>query len=483
MSNIPSIKGKFPDMAVVPADDKKLSPASKDLYAPISNLKWSSVRSTFGIALHMHQPTIPAENDDVRQARLISNLQYMMEHQHIGDNHNAPVFLNCYSRISDIIRDQVSRGQNPRVMLDYSGNLLWGFDQMGEKGVLDNLALVTTDKKYFQHVEWLGTTWSHAVATSTPVPDIKLHVLAWRKHFESIFGKEALKRVKGFSPPEMHLPIHPDVCYEYIKSLKECGYEWLAVQEHTIENLDGSGIRRQHFPHRLVARNSLGETQEIAILIKTQGSDTKLVAQMQPFYEAQTLSRQEYDGQTIPPFVFQIGDGENGGVMMNEFPPAYRQAFDQIGSEGTVAMNGSEYLEFVALAGVDEAKFIPVQPIAQNRIWKVVNGQFGVGACDRAIEEIKKTDQGFNLDRGSWTNDRNWVKGYEHVMDPINQLSVEFHKKFDGKNTALQNAHYKDALLYLLLSQTSCFRYWGEGLWTEYAKEICRRGREILKSA
>ena len=33
---------------------------------------------------------------------------------------------------------------------------------------------------------------------------------------------------------------------------------------------------------------------------------------------------------------------------------------------------------------------------------------------------------------------------------------------------------------YLLLSQTSCFRYWGEGIWTEYAKEICRRGMEAL---
>lgn len=481
MSNIPSIKGKFPDIRVVPDDNKKLLPAAKPQYAPISNIKWPSIRSTFGIALHMHQPTIPAETDDLAAAGLISNLQYMMEHQNIGDNHNAPVFLNCYSRMSDIVGELVAKGQNPRVMLDYSGNLLWGLDQMGEGRVLENLALVTKDKKYFRYVEWLGTTWSHAVATSTPVPDTKLHILAWRKHFESIFGKEALRRVKGFSPPEMHLPIHPDVCYEYIKSLKECGYEWLMVQEHTIENLNGTGIRRPHFPHRLVARNSSGEVQEIAVLIKTQGSDTKLVAQMQPFYEAETLSRQDYQGYTIPPFVLQIGDGENGGVMMNEFPPAYRQAFDRVASEGIVAMNGSEYLEFVADAGLKEKDFIPVQPIAQSRIWKALNGRFGVGACDRAIEEIQVSDQGFNLDKGSWTNDRNWVKGYESVLDPINQLSVAFHKRFDGRNVDPQSGEYKEALLYLLLSQTSCFRYWGQGLWTDYAKEICRRGLAILK--
>ncbi|MCX5681895.1 MAG: glycosyl hydrolase family 57 [Candidatus Omnitrophica bacterium] len=483
MPDIPTIKGDFPDISVVPSDDKKLLSATKAVYAPVSNIKWPSVQAAFGIALHMHQPTIPAETDNVWRAGLISNLQYMMEHQNVGDNHNAPVFLNCYSRISDIVRDLVSQGQNPRVMLDYSGNLFWGLRQMGAGGVLDNLALVTTDKKYSRYVEWVGTTWSHAVATSTPIPDLKLHLLAWRKNFESIFGKEALARVKGFSPPEMHLPIHPDVCYEYIKSLKECGYQWLMVQEHTIENLDGTGIRRPHFPHRLIARNSNGEAQEIMILIKTQGSDTKLVAQMQPFYEAKTLQPQDYNGHCLPPFVLQIGDGENGGVMMNEFPPGYRQAFDQIGCEGTVAMNGSEYLEFVAQSGVKAEDFISVQPISQNRIWKVVNNHFGPGACDRAIEEIKKTDSGFNLDRGSWTNDHNWVKGYESVLDPINQLSVEFHRKFDVKNVDPQNSQYKEALLYLLLSQTSCFRYWGEGLWTDYAKEICRRGREILKSA
>jgi hypothetical protein len=29
-------------------------------------------------------------------------------------------------------------------------------------------------------------------------------------------------------------------------------------------------------------------------------------------------------------------------------------------------------------------------------------------------------------------------------------------------------------------SQTSCYRYWGQGLWTDYGREICRRARAIL---
>lgn len=36
-----------------------------------------------------------------------------------------------------------------------------------------------------------------------------------------------------------------------------------------------------------------------------------------------------------------------------------------------------------------------------------------------------------------------------------------------------------DALLHLLTSQTSCYRYWGLGLWTDFGCEVCRRAREI----
>lgn len=478
MSDI--VKG-LPNITGIGLTDKA-SGQSKSRAGRSTRIQLSQIQSSFGFALHMHQPTIPAATDDLRNSPLISNLQYMMEHQNIGDNHNAPVFMQCYSRMSDLIREIADQGGHPRVMLDYSGNLLWGLRQMEGGRVLENLKHITCDQKYSPYAEWLGTMWSHAVVTSTPIPDISLHMMAWRNHFASIFGPEAQRRVKGFSPPEMHLPIHPDVCYQYIKALKENGYEWLLVQEHTVENLDGSGIRRPHFPHRLVAKNSLGEIQEIVVLIKTQGSDTKLVAQMQPYYEAKTLSPQEYAKETIPAFVCQVGDGENGGVMMNEFPPAFRQAFAEIGTRGTVALNGSEYLECLDQAGVKVKDFIPIQPISQHRIWKHVT-DYGPGACDAAIEKIRETDKGYNLDRGSWTNDRSWVKGYENILGPINALSAAFHEKFDGKKQDLNSPSYQEALLYLLTSQTSCFRYWGEGSWTDYAKEICRRGMAALKKA
>lgn len=479
MSDI--IKG-LPNISFGEKDIDKLTPPSEPVFAPLSNVDLKKVNSAFGIVLHMHQPTIPAATDDLATAGLVSNLQYMMEHQDIGDNHNASVFLLCYSRMSDITRRLLAEGKNPRVMLDYSGNLLWGLRQMGQGEVLDNLGSVTKDARYHRHLEWLGTMWSHAVVSSTPVPDIKLQIMSWRQHFASIFGVAAAKRVKGFSPPEMHLPIHPDVCFEYVKALKECGYRWLVVQEHTIENTDGSGIKRPHFPHLLLAKNSKGEVQKITALVKTQGSDSKLIGQMQPYYEAKSNGPQEYGGIKIPPYVIQVGDGENGGVMMNEFPPAYEKAFAQIGTKGTVGMNGSEYLELVEQWGVKQESFIPVQPVSQHRIWQLVD-KYYPGACDDAIAKIKAQDSGYNLDKASWTNDKSWVAGYQDVLDPMNKLSAAFHQKFDREKVDPQDPAYRKALLYLLLSQTSCFRYWGGGIWTDYAKEIIRRGMEALAGA
>ena len=39
---------------------------------------------------------------------------------------------------------------------------------------------------------------------------------------------------------------------------------------------------------------------------------------------------------------------------------------------------------------------------------------------------------------------------------------------------------YQEALLHLLLLETSCFRYWGQGTWTDYARTIHQRGEAQL---
>ena len=86
------------------------------------------------------------------------------------------------------------------------------------------------------------------------------------------------------------------------------------------------------------------------------------------------------------------------------------------------------------------------------------------------------------MDGGSWTNDISWVKGYENVLDPMQKLSALFDEKVAKKGFSSSEHRYRNALFHLLTSQTSCYRYWGQGLWTDYAREICRRGVEIIEN-
>ena len=187
---------------------------SGPFYLPQSGIDFGRIRSAFAIALHMHQPLIPAGGGDLHTAPVISNLKSMMDNPGIGDNHNAPVFVWRYKRMGEFIPLLRGEGKQPRVMLDYSGTLLHGLRAMGLDDVFDNLKRITLDPAYRGAVEWLGTAWGHAVAPSTPAQDFRLHVRAWQHHFAAILGFDALSRVRGFSPPEMALPNHPDVAYE-----------------------------------------------------------------------------------------------------------------------------------------------------------------------------------------------------------------------------------------------------------------------------
>ena len=406
------------------------------VYLPRSGIDFERMQAGFAMALHMHQPLIPAGGGDLRTAAVISNLKHMMDNPGIGDNHNAGVFQWCYKRMGEFIPGLVGEGKNPRIMLEYSGCLLHGLLDMGLHDVIDALKTITCDDRYRHTVEWLGCPWGHAVAPSTPVQDFRLHVRAWQHHFASIFGVEAMERVRGFSPSEMALPNHPDVCYEFVKTLRDAGYRWVLVQEHSVENaVDASSVRNQHLPHRLVARSSKGDAAEIIAIIKTQGSDTKLVAQGQPYYEAKGVRRAELAGRSVPQLVTQIADGENGGVMMNEFPSKYMEVMrDSAGTE-TPAVNATEYLEYLEHLGVKDSDFEAIQPVHQKKIWDNFEPGAGSEKLASVIERLKREDHRFHMDGGSWTNDRSWVSGYDHVLQPMEEASISFSEK------VLKNAH------------------------------------------
>src|SRR5204862_7096678 len=94
--------------------------ARKPIFLTESRIDFGNINSAFAIALHMHQPLIPAGGRDLGTAEIISNLKYMMDNPGSGDNHNATVFQWCYKRMGDFIPQLVDEGKQPRVMLEYS---------------------------------------------------------------------------------------------------------------------------------------------------------------------------------------------------------------------------------------------------------------------------------------------------------------------------------------------------------------------------
>lgn len=483
MNPLPEYLGELPNISGHESEIQRIALAARDkaLFAQRGGLDLGQVRAAAAIALHQHQPLIPAGGADLRSAGIISNLQHMMENQGVGDNHNAPVFVWCYKRMGEFIPQLIGEGKSPRCMLEYSGTLLHGLRKMGEHPVIDALKGITCNPEFNWAVEWLGMPWGHAVAPSTPVQDFRLHVRAFQHHFAAIFGWEALERVRGFSPSEMALPNHPDVAYEFVKTLVDAGFQWVLVQEHSVQQSSNARHpERPHIPHRLVCRNSKGETASIIALVKTQGSDTKLVAQMQPWYEAQGLQRLELAGRSIPPLVTQIADGENGGVMMNEFPAKFMEVVRSASGSDVPLMNGSEYLEHLFAAGIKVSDLPEIQPLFHDRIWARMQPGDGPERLAEVVEGLKREDGRFHMDGGSWTNNLSWVQGYENVLGPMEAASALFYERVLKAGTATDDPRYRNALFHLMASQTSCYRYWGQGLWTEYGREICRRVEDII---
>ena len=75
--------------------------------------------------------------------------------------------------------------------------------------------------------------------------------------------------------------------------------------------------------------------------------------------------------------------------------------------------------------------------------------------------------QGGNL-RGQQGNIRRACRPRTHLLAP-------------GVPTS--DFRYQRALFYLLACQTSCYRYWGQGIWTDYGAELAHRACEAASPA
>jgi hypothetical protein len=67
------------------------------------------------------------------------------------------------------------------------------------------------------------------------------------------------------------------------------------------------------------------------------------------------------------------------------------------------------------------------------------------------------------------------------VLGPMEQASVLFSQKAVNAGIDPSERRFRNALYHLLVTQTSCYRYWGEGAFADYGREFCRRLMEILR--
>ena len=142
---------------------------------------------------------------------------------------------------------------------------------------------------------------------------------------------------------------------------------------------------------------------------------------MQPWYEAQGLGRDELAGQSVPPLVTQIADGENGGVMMNEFPSKYFEVVREASGSDVPLMNATEYLEHLFARGVRESDLPEIQPLFQDRIWARMQPGDGPDGSSASSTSCGGRIGRFHMEGGSWTNDLSWVRGYENVLGPMEE--------------------------------------------------------------
>ena len=142
-------------------------------------------------------------------------------------------------------------------------------------------------------------------------------------------------------------------------------------------------------------------------------------------------------------------------------------------------MNVSEYLQNLA-AGVSDDRLPTIQPLFHHRIFQPFKDGAGPERLEMALKELRGEDSRFHVEGGSWTSNISWVRGYEGVLGPMESASALFAEKIANHPEIARDSRYTEALYYLLLSQTSCFRYWGEGAWADHGREFCRRATEAI---
>ena len=123
-------------------------------------------------------------------------------------------------------------------------------------------------------------------------------------------------------------------------------------------------------------------------------------------------------------------------------------------------------------------RVVPFEPLGEAARFGGGEGRIERGRGVRA--EIVLDQDDFFGARKMHVGHISWVKGYEGVMGPMEGLSSLFYEKALKPGLPTSEPRYRKAPFHLLASQTGCYRYWGQGIFVDYGREICRRGADIL---
>ena len=100
---IPEMIDGLPNFCGAEAQVEQVTGHRHPVYLHETDLRLDRLRAAFAVALHMHQPLIPAGGPDLRTAEVISNLDYMVRNPGVADSHNAPVFAECYAPVGALV--------------------------------------------------------------------------------------------------------------------------------------------------------------------------------------------------------------------------------------------------------------------------------------------------------------------------------------------------------------------------------------------
>jgi hypothetical protein len=145
-------------------------------------------------------------------------------------------------------------------------------------------------------------------------------------------------------------------------------------------------------------------------------------------------------------------------------------------------VNVTAYLEALSGLGIGRDDLPPLQPRLQHRVWERFPPGGGPERLAAVIERLGAEDDRFHMEGGSWTSDISWVHGYENVLAPMERASALFDELLLTRGVPTDDPRYRRALFHLLASETSCYRYWGHGIWTDYGAELARRASEAAAS-